>query len=305
MGLRLSLKTREMYLFFPKGNRRLTVEEEKCWSDGKKLIRLVFDGATNYTDYENEQIALYRQFIEQELLRVENTGPSSEKAEIYNKWKEQNDYLTYLAKSPDNYLLRFLHAKHFNFKETMEQHFDNLRLRGEIHKYRLTPPAEEFLNRGGVYCFGRDKSFRPLFFVNVKKANFDETPMDVLETACLNFADYVIDRLLIPGQVENWVNHIDLKDVSMFNPPISKIKGFIGFLQRIARARAFRIYVLNAPWLVSGAWAIVKGFLDKSTADKVNIVSSNVHPKMKEHINLDNLEMKYGGRVPNLTEGFW
>lgn len=240
-----------------------------------------------------------------ELLKKENTGPASESIEHYTPWKETVDRLNYLIKSPDNYLLRFLHAKHFNVKETLEQHFDNLRLRDSLHQYRLTPAAEEFLNRGGVYCFGRDKNFRPLFFVNVKKANFDDTPMPVLETACLNFADYVIDKLLIPGQVENWVNHIDLKDVSMFNPPISKIKGFIGFLQRIARARAYRIYVLNAPWLISGVWAIVKGFLDKSTADKVNITSSSSHEKMKEHINLDNLEVKYGGRVPNLVDNYW
>jgi hypothetical protein len=35
-----------------------------------------------------------------------------------------------------------------------------------------------------------------------------------------------------------------------------------------------KMFIVNAPMLFSGAWSIVKGFIDKRTSEKINVLGS-------------------------------
>lgn len=84
------------------------------------------------------------------------------------------------------------------------------------------------------------------------------------------------------------------------------MKEAIGYLQSCYRSRAFRIYVLNTPFMISKVlWPIAKLVLDQNTIDKVNIASGGSHDSMQKHINKNNYEKKFGGDVPDLTDNFW
>ncbi len=83
------------------------------------------------------------------------------------------------------------------------------------------------------------------------------------------------------------------------------MKEAIGYLQSCYRARAFRIYVVNAPSTINTLWMAAKVALDQNTIDKVNITNESHHPKMDEHINSENLEQKFGGKVPNIEGDCW
>jgi len=43
------------------------------------------------------------------------------------------------------------------------------------------------------------------------------------------------------------------------------------------------LYVVNAPMLFSGIWAVVKGFLDEKTRGKIKIIGGNFLPTLEEH----------------------
>lgn len=79
----------------------------------------------------------------------------------------------------------------------------------------------------------------------------------------------------------------------------------MGFLQGAYRSRLYRMYVLNAPSSISIPWGIAKSFLEKHTVDKINIIKSNTSPKMWEHFNKNQIEQKFGGSCPDLTQDFW
>ena len=42
------------------------------------------------------------------------------------------------------------------------------------------------------------------------------------------------------------------------------------------------MYIINAPMLFTGCWAIVKGFLDEKTREKISIVGSGFITKVLE-----------------------
>jgi len=41
------------------------------------------------------------------------------------------------------------------------------------------------------------------------------------------------------------------------------------------------LFVVNAPMLFSGIWAVVKGFLDEKTRGKIKIIGSNFLPTLQ------------------------
>ena len=43
------------------------------------------------------------------------------------------------------------------------------------------------------------------------------------------------------------------------------------------------LFVVNAPMLFSGIWAVVKGFMDEKTRGKIKILGSNFMPTLEEH----------------------
>jgi len=56
------------------------------------------------------------------------------------------------------------------------------------------------------------------------------------------------------------------------------------------------LFVVNAPMLFSGIWAVVKGFLDEKTREKIKIVGSNFLPTLEQFIPIEEIPSFLGGR---------
>ena len=109
------------------------------------------------------------------------------------------------------------------------------------------------------------------------------------------FFEYVLDKLLIPGQVENWIVLINLKGMSLWDIPYNSLGKIIKFSSGSYKSRLYRAYILNAPWSISIPWNFAKGMLNEMQQTKMNIERSNYSKKMADHIRLDQLEAKFGG----------
>lgn len=74
-----------------------------------------------------------------------------------------------------------------------------------------------------------------------------------------------------------------------------------------------KMLVINAPYLISSVWGIIKGWLDPRTVTKIEIISSTDASlkRLQELIDSDNLPKQYGGTAPDLytskpnTEMIW
>jgi|Transcript_759 hypothetical protein len=56
------------------------------------------------------------------------------------------------------------------------------------------------------------------------------------------------------------------------------------------------LFVVNAPMLFSGIWAVVKGFLDEKTRGKIKIIGSNFLPTLEQFLTIDQIPSFLGGR---------
>ncbi|KAJ1553273.1 cytosolic factor, phosphatidylinositol/phosphatidylcholine transfer protein [Nowakowskiella sp. JEL0078] len=60
--------------------------------------------------------------------------------------------------------------------------------------------------------------------------------------------------------------------------------------------RLGKFFMINAPFVFTRAWAIVKGFLDKGILDKIHILGDNFREILLEHIDADHLPVEFGGK---------
>lgn len=118
------------------------------------------------------------------------------------------------------------------------------------------------------------------------------------------FLEFILDNMMIPGQVENWVLIADMVGLNVATVPYGIFKEIFNFMQNNYRARLYKGYILNAPWTFSVVWTVVKGLIEETTAMKISITSSATEANMKNHISPEQLEEKYGGEMPDFTE-YW
>lgn len=65
---------------------------------------------------------------------------------------------------------------------------------------------------------GRDNRYRPIVVMNLKL--FDEKRTDIIIRTFSYFFEEIIDHVLLPGQVEQWVTIMDVEGFSLFSLPL-------------------------------------------------------------------------------------
>jgi hypothetical protein len=104
----------------------------------------------------------------------------------------------------------------------------------------------EELNKGYMYLYKRDMSFRPIICINVKKLAKSNAKEDMLWTLAGFIIQFVITRSLVPGHVENWITIVDMKGVGLTQIPKKLMKSITKPLQQLFKGRLYRMHVCNA-----------------------------------------------------------
>lgn len=90
---------------------------------------------------------------------------------------------------------------------------------------------------------------------------------------------------------------MDLKGVGITSIP--SVYGYVRQATEISQnhypERLGKFFLINAPWGFSGAFSVVKGFMDPVTANKINILGSNYKKTLLEHVPAENLPAEFGG----------
>lgn len=116
--------------------------------------------------------------------------------------------------------------------------------------------------------------------------------------------EYVVEYMLLPGQIENWVVLTDLGKNGLGNMSVSSLKQVLKMLQCNYKCRLAINYIVNPPKSIWVLWSCIKPFLDDVTIDKIKIANSSYSPEMLSMFNPLQVEEKYGGKGKNL-EDYW
>lgn len=266
----------EAYRYWPKSNYIYTGTD-------KSIVRYIFY-KIDFTNYELDQLKLFKKFINQ---------------------KEPDLQLPSFF--VDQELLRILLGCKFCLKKSFGGLLNAIKWRSEnlaLSYNSLFPLCKDILNSGVMYLHGRDHRFRPLLVLNVAKLDLVKNNVyDYCNLLCF-LLEFAIQKLMLPGQVENWVVITDLNNQGLSDLPIRSLGSIIKILQDNFRCRMIVNYVVNAPSSIYFMWSIIKKFVEEHTIKKIRIMKEGVPTEMSTHFAKSQYEKKYGGTSPDL-EVYW
>jgi hypothetical protein len=254
----------------------------------------------------NEDIFIYSGKDRQRLIfgaPLEFTEDEMQRVETFNQYLNDRDLTI-----PEEYDFREIYRHYqgcgFNEKEAYEsiiQHHDFIKETIPVSLDGL----DEYLQSGMVYFLNRDKHFRPICIINVKKLVKTTIDDDTLMRLTLAIVQYVMDHAMRPGAIENWVVIMDCKDVGITEVPKKKLQTMVSQLQKNFRGRLYKLYALNMPFMLRAIWSLVKSMCDKFTQEKMNVYGSGFEKDLLQLIDADKLEKRFGGTLDDKESDFY
>lgn len=277
-------KCDSLYQFFPKEKEILTQSPKN-----KQNIRYLYEGAVQLGYGEMELIFEIKGKI-QILFQ-------KKKPDLYNKLEGINDIE----------ILRFFYASEDNISKTCENLKKYVLYLDKLDS-ELELPYTLIFNTGCLYTFGRDSSFRPIIVLNLLKIieTVKKYNLDTWASAVSIFTNYIIDEMLIPGQIENWVTFVDFQGIGFWEKGKAKdiIKAFKDVSLGNYVTRLYRNFMFNHLKKFSMVNIDQERELIKQVIVDKNVGKDNNDSPFKI-INPDQVEKKYGGTHPDLEKNFW
>ncbi|PCH02806.1 Hypothetical protein PENO1_035570 [Penicillium occitanis (nom. inval.)] len=219
------------------------------------------------------------------------------------------------ADHPDALLLRFLRARKWDVNKAVvmlvstmrwrlvEMHVDDDIMQGgeakaieqsESSDHDAKKLASDFMAQtrmGKSFITGIDKQGRPICLIRVKmhkigvhsEKSTERYTVHMIETA----------RLMLPRPIETAVILFDMTDFSLANMDYAPVKFIIKCFEANYPESLGAVLIHQAPWIFSGIWKIIKGWLDPVVAAKVHF--TNTTEDLEEFIDRSRILKEFGG----------
>lgn len=157
------------------------------------------------------------------------------------------------------------------------------------------------------YYHKTDKDGRPLYIEQLGKIDLNAmhkitTDQRMLQNLVVEYEKMADPRLPACSRksghlLETSCSIMDLKGVgvSMLGSVYSYLQSASGISQNYYPERLGKLYVINAPWGFSGAFSVVKKFLDPVTVAKIHVLGSGYQKELLAQVPKENLPKQFGG----------
>lgn len=257
------------------------------------FIRYIYEG--NDCKYSKEETELGESF----------------RAFFIQKFKKDHPKLVdEINQAPSSFLLRFVYGSksdehHESAAESLKECFLKKHL---LYKKDMTINAThlDIYNTGAIYVFGRDIALRPILHIHfikwyelMKKYDFES-----LKDSIFIFLNYVINNLLIPGKIENWVTIYNFDHIG--HSKMKKLKKLIKCLHfnKANYSRIYRAYNFHVGMTINMSLRSSRSKKGTRHKYKTKIINSKKTDKLWEHISKSQVQKEFGGFVENLHEEF-
>jgi len=211
----------------------------------------------------------------------------------------------------DAVLLRFLRARKFAVAEAKKMIIDCEQWRKDKKVAEVL--SFDFTEKEAVdkiypqYYHKMDKEGRPVYIERLGQLDipglYAVTTQDrLLQRLIYEYEKFIIERLpacskAVGHPVETSCTILDLKNVSLSN--FVRVREYLREASSIGQNRypetMGKFYVVNAPYLFSTVWAVIKPWLDPVTVSKIEICGSDYKGKLLAQIPAENLPKEFGG----------
>ncbi|KAL4806833.1 CRAL-TRIO domain-containing protein [Aspergillus unguis] len=218
--------------------------------------------------------------------------------------------------NPDGLLLRFLRARKFDVGKSFNMMLrsmvwrmkqvnveEKVLLNTELHaleeskdksKAHVAKEGEDFLAQmrmGKCYQHGVDKQGRPICVVRVKLHKPSAQSTEVINRFILHIIETT--RLLLVPPVDTVTVLFDMTGFGLSNMEYAPVKFIIECFQDNYPESLGSMLIHNAPWVFSGIWKVIKGWMDPVIVSKVHF--TNNAKDLSKFIDMDKLPKEIGG----------
>ena len=242
-----------------------------------------------------------------ELSEKQTQCFDSFKAWVQSKGYDSNPWFT------DTVYLKFCRARKFEVEKVIEMFSKYMDYRKEngintiLQDFTYDKRTEVAQHYPAGYC-GVDKIGRPIYIERNGKCNpagvWSVVDEPYLMRAFMHSYEYLSKHIMLAcsavrgEQVQQTLTILDMSGfgVSMMSKQMyALLKKGSGIMQDNYPENLGKMYIVNAPMLFTGVWAIAKGFIDERTAKKINILGSGYMTQLKEDVDMDQLIEFLGG----------
>ena len=271
------LPPKEAYFYFPKGEEIIEYNKKKPNKSYRKI-------------YHNTQILDNEKQYLVEFKKILSKHPEVKLPNFLD----------------DDLLLRFIYAEECEYDKVFKRLKKYIEWNNKTFPIIIQPKSRliELLNKGVIYCYGRDCRYRPNLVFRLKefvKIEKIYSVQEVIEAGSF-LGQFVINNMMIPGQVERWNLIINLKGATVLSLP-EHIKKLIPVMNEAFLSRLNKNYVIGMTFFLRILYKLVCAFLHESTIKKIKIISGKKDKSLFEEIRKDNLEQNLGGTAPDAKIG--
>ena len=268
---------KEAYLYFPKGEEIIVINNKKPESSCRKIYYNVpvFDMEKKYIN---------------KLKEIINQHPEIKLPDFFD----------------DEFLLRFLYADDCELDEVFKRLKKYIEWSKETFPLSIQPKSKavEILNKGFIYVYGRDCKFRPILIFRLEHFVKNEKIYSVQEVleAGIFLGQFIINHMLLPGHIERWNLIVNLRKATLFSLP-EHIKKLLPIMNEGFISRLNKTYVIGMNFFFRILYKIICAFLKESTVKKIKILDGKKDQSIFEEIRKDNVEISMGGTAPDARIG--
>jgi len=214
----------------------------------------------------------------------------------------------------DAYLLRFLRARKFDLKDTMEMWTNYINWRrekkvDEVYKMEISGMKEAKQYYPHLY-FRTDKLGRPIFIERVGKIHFDKmmkiVSLEQIEKHFIQDYERLLNEIFpacskAKGEViQNTCYIMDMKGAAA-KMMSSKVWDLLKMVSKIGQDYYPEIlghmFIINVPLFFYGIWNVVKHFVDEKTRKKIHILGSGYKKELFQYVDEKDLPDFLGGKA--------
>ena len=269
-----SLPPKEAYYYFPKGKEIIELHEKKPEKNNRRIF-------INVPFNKNEQDWL----IQYKLIIASH--PENKLPEYWN----------------DGLNLAYIYSTECKLQKAYDRMINYFKWYNNFFPLNIQPGDKcvQLLNTGYLYICGRDHQFRPVIICQpyILQKNLENYSTTEILNASIFICQYMVNYMLIPGQIENWIMLVNMDGTSILSLP-DGIKKVINALSEYFIARLYRCYILGLNIVLRAIYKIICHFVEKTTVEKVIILDNKEDPRKFQDINPENIEKRFGGNALDL-----
>jgi hypothetical protein len=216
--------------------------------------------------------------------------PTEEELAAIHRLREQllaSEYAETAAKFTDTTILRFYRGRKLDEEKAFRAlvRFIQWRADNEVDTIeQRTSQFEKELNSGKIIPFGQDKLGHPTVFINARKHNKNARDLDEIRQLIIYSLENVLKRT--NPENERIVIVFDLKGFTLNCMDYDAVKVLVNILSFNYPETLEVAFIINAPFLFSACWGMIRPWLDPVTTSKVMFTKPDA---LKQYFTEENL----------------